>query len=140
MTYNMQMIRAFTLLARHGGACRCRLCVALSAFAALAAAPAVRPAPAAAAVNVADLTGTVTRDGRPVPSVAVTASGNGALARTASDARGTFRFASLQFGTYLVVATQGTERAERRVDLGSSGASVTLDFGAPRTIGAVAAV
>jgi outer membrane receptor protein involved in Fe transport len=72
------------------------------------------------------LSGVVTRDGAAVPAATVTASGNNVIQRTTSDTRGRFQFAALGLGTYDVSASAGDRSAKVRVDLGSSGASITL--------------
>jgi len=87
-------------------------------------------APARAAT--AFLSGSVTSAGAPVANAAVSATGNNAVARTVSDERGKFSFATLSPGSYVVSATaaQGTDSID--VDLTSAGADVELKLAAKR--------
>jgi hypothetical protein len=90
------------------------------------------------AVNAsAFLAGTVTAKGVPVARLAVTASGNNLTASAMTDAKGHFAFPPLPLGTYEVAAINGGLQARIRVDLGSSGANVSLVLSDLKEIGAV---
>ena len=111
-----------------------RLCCALFlALSFLAVAPA-RGASAGAA-----LTGSLTNNGVPVSGVVVTASGNNAVFRAKTDASGKFAFPELALGTYSVRASAQGRSAQVNVDLGSSGATISLSLGLVE-IGKVAVV
>jgi len=88
--------------------------------------------PAAAATS---LTGTVTQNGAPVAGVVVIAAGNNFTAQATTDAKGHFSFAALPFGTYSIIATAGDLHAEATLDIGSSGANITLVLVQLKTIG-----
>ena len=91
-----------------------------------------------AANATASLTGTVTVDGAPAALVSVVAAGNNVTLTTATDRRGRFVFPSLGFGTYRVDVSAGDSTGHVAVDLGSSGANVTVSLFALKEIGNVA--
>jgi hypothetical protein len=96
--------------------------------------------PSTAATAGAALSGIVTNKNLPVPSAAVTLSGNQQVLRTHTDARGRFSFAFLPLGTYRIeAAAQGLDNAVT-IDLGSAGGSVTLALDRPKQIGHVTVV
>ena len=91
----------------------------------------------ALAINAsAFLSGTVTQDGKPVAGAQITASGNNRTFTTATDKQGRFQFPPFAVGTYNVEAKRGTAHGSVRVDLGTSGAVVTIPIGL-KEIGAV---
>lgn len=96
-------------------------------------------APSRAVNASAFLSGTVMENGRPVAHVAVTASGNNLTARTTTDNKGHFQFPPLALGTYVVEAKSGTTQGSVRVDLGSSGGTVSIVLGTLKEIGSVVA-
>ncbi len=91
-------------------------------------------APAQAATSF--LTGEVLAGGKPVAGAVVVASGNNASYKTVTDALGDFAFATLLGGTYVVTASGPPGSASIRVDLGQSGAAITLTL-QPREIASV---
>ena len=95
-------------------------------------------APSRAVNASAFISGTVTMNGKPVPHVVVTASGNNRESKTTTDNQGHFQFPPVAPGTYLVVASYDGGQASARVDLGSGGAAVNLTLGPLKEIGAVA--
>ena len=91
---------------------------------------------AAFAVNAsATLAGTVTNQGTPVANVVVTARGNNLTLTTTTDEKGRFSFPPLALGTYDVAAQNGGLRGRVSVDLGSGGATVTIELGKLSEIG-----
>jgi len=84
------------------------------------------------------LDGTVTSAARPISGAVVTVTGNNATLVTRTDAVGHFRFTTLQPGSYTVVASAPEGRREMHLDLGGSGATVTVDLSL-KTIGSVTA-
>lgn len=110
-----------------------RICVAFIALALT-----LSSVTAAYAVNSsAFISGTVTKDGTPVPYVPVTASGNSSVLRTTTDANGHFAFPALGFGTYDLEARSDALQGRVIVDLGSSGATVTVALSGLKMIGNV---
>ena len=101
------------------------LAVSLVASASIAAAS----VPVRAGTGSASLSGTVTANGTPVARATVTASGNSFVATAQSGATGTYAFAALPGGDYLVTAAAASGRASTRVSLGGNGAVVDLDVG-----------
>jgi outer membrane receptor protein involved in Fe transport len=95
---------------------------------------------ARAAAATAPLSGTVTKDGAPVPHAAVRCAGNNLQLTTTTDDRGRFVFPALALGTYDVEAGSGSELGRASVDLGSSGATVALALPGLKQIGRVAVV
>ncbi|HLI98060.1 MAG TPA: TonB-dependent receptor, partial [Candidatus Baltobacteraceae bacterium] len=92
----------------------------------------------ASAVNAtAFLSGDVTRQGRPVASAQVRASGNNLSVTTLTDGNGQFRFAPLPVGSYEVSAVSGTGSATVRVDLAGGGANVALSLSDLKQIASV---
>ena len=111
-----------------------RFCVAL-----MAVALTFTSVTAAYAVNAtASISGTVTKDGAPALNVSVTASGNNIVLKTTTDAKGRFEFPSMSFGTYDIEAGTADVRGRVSVDVGSSGATVTLALLGLKEIGKVA--
>jgi len=102
------------------------------AVAAWAAAPL-----AASAAGVAFITGVVTADGKPVPDLVVSISGNNTVQRTRTDSRGRFAFGNLTVGTYTLTASGALGSSTQRLDLGSAGANIEFELG-PKVIGSVA--
>ena len=100
----------------------------------------VPAAPLNAASAGAYLSGLVTDDGAPVGGAEVTASGNNAVVRTRTDAKGRFAFAALALGTYTVRASAQGHDGQLNVDLGSGGATVSLALTVLGQIGKVAVV
>src|SRR5271165_1461799 len=95
----------------------------------------------ARAVNAsAFLSGTVTKDGAPVPNVPVSATGNNLVLKTTTDARGHYNFPALALGTYEVAAASGDLEGRVRVDLGSGGATVAIALQGLRQIAQVVTV
>ncbi len=92
----------------------------------------------ASAAAVAYLTGTVTSGGAAIANATVTAAGNNVVVRRTTDASGRFTFASLAPGTYDVSAEANGLTARLRVELGSTGATVSLALSNLREIGRVA--
>jgi hypothetical protein len=92
-----------------------------------------------AAGGTAFLSGMVSSGGKPVAGATVTASGDNAVAKTMTDARGRFTLA-LAPGTYVVSAHAGSLQAQARVDLGSSGATLLLALAPVGEIGTVRVV
>jgi hypothetical protein len=84
--------------------------------------------PAYAVNDDAFLAGKVTSRSQPVAGVRVTASGNNFSVNTTTDVHGHFAFPPLPFGTYDVEAQYGDLRGIVRVDLGSGGATVTIEL------------
>ncbi len=111
-----------------------RVFLALSSFTVLAS---TAIAPCGATTPTAFLAGTATIDGRPAPSVDVTATGNAMKFKTRTDSNGSFRFPPLPLGSYDIEAQRSDLRALLRVDLGSDGALVTLSLRPLRQIGQV---
>ena len=111
-------------------------CAALLA----ASSAAMLSAPRAAfAQSLTAITGTVTRAGAPAAGIAVTLSGGNLTRTTRSDGAGTFAFAGLTVGSYVVSVTGPAGVVSAPVDLGSGGVSVTLAVDSPvlRKIGNV---
>ncbi len=94
---------------------------------------------AQAASASAFLTGVVTRDGAPLPGVAVTAAGNNVVLHATTDANGRYTFPALLLGSYDVTATLGGQHGAVRVDLGSGGATAPIALTLQK-IGSVAVV
>ena len=86
---------------------------------------AVGATPAQAATTF--LTGTVVSDGKPVPSAAVSLSGNNLTLRTQTDARGKFSFSALSVGTYDIAVASRVGNNEIRVDLNTGGANLEIN-------------
>ena len=81
---------------------------------------------AAQAATTSFLSGVVTLDERPLPGVAVEASGSNTVVRTTTDSVGRFAFATLPVGTYTLTAASAGSTATARIDLASGGGYVTL--------------
>jgi hypothetical protein len=92
-------------------------------------------APPAAAQATTSISGTVTTSGTPAPNVVVTLSGNNVTLHATSDAAGRFRFPSLPIGAYDVSVASPSGRVSTHIELGSSGAVISLDNAALRKIG-----
>ena len=84
---------------------------------------------ATAANPTAILSGTVTHDGKPVGGARISAVRNNVAEGATADDQGHFAFRPLPLGTYDVSAESAGQRGSLRVDLGSSGAVVTLTLG-----------
>src|SRR5271156_1681029 len=84
--------------------------------------------PAFAATATASLTGEVTSNGLAVAGVAVTVSGNRQVLHATTDARGQFSIASLPLGTYQVRAALNERSGALDIDLGSGGATITVNL------------
>lgn len=95
-------------------------------FCALLAFAAAGPAYAVSASAV--ITGTVTSAGQPLPNAAVVATGNNLTVTATTDGQGRFRFPPLSLGTYELRVDSGNLHGRLRVDLGSSGADVTISL------------
>jgi len=94
---------------------------------------------AEAASASAFLTGVVSRDGKPLPGVSITAAGNNVILHATTDAKGRYMFPALLLGSYTVTAALGGAQGEIRVDLGSGGASAPIALSLQK-IGSVAVV
>jgi hypothetical protein len=92
-----------------------------------------------AASASAFLSGTVTKNGRPLANVGVRASGNNRILKATTDSAGRFHFPPLALGTYYVQAKAGDDQGVVRVDLGGDGATISLALTPLREIAAVSA-
>ena len=82
------------------------------------------------------LSGTVTQNGKPVAGAQITAAGNNRTYKTTTNTQGRFQFPPFGVGTYNVEARFGDAHGSARIDLSTSGASVTIPIGL-KEIGAV---
>ena len=87
--------------------------------------------------STAFLSGNVTRDGQPIASASVRASGNNITVTTTTDSKGHFQFSPLPVGTYDVSADSTGQTGTVRVDLGSGGASVAIALSGLKEIASV---
>ena len=90
----------------------------------------------ASAQSTAFLRGTVTGvDGKPAAKATVSATGANTVFHTTTDAAGAFRFGAVPIGSYdLDVIGEGTS-AFVRVDVGTAGATISVQLKAVKTIG-----
>lgn len=113
----------------------CAVCAVLLTCAALVAS-AAQPAGATSAVA---LTGIVVFDDEPVAGANVSAKGGNATQRTTTDQTGRFVFPDLEPGTYTIDVVAPVGSASLIVDLGVTGADVTMTLSTKR-LGVVQAV
>jgi hypothetical protein len=91
-----------------------------------------------AATATADLSGIVTNGSAPVPNATVDVTGNRQTFAATTDGHGRFAIATLPLGTYAIRVRSGALTGALDVDLGSSGASVTIALASLKQIGNVA--